>query len=469
MSNFSDSISFEKAITLKDNIYRVLSCFSNEVFLGFDDEKGIQVIQCTTERIFKGKSVTVSIKVDFYENEIKFFFETVSKDKEDANDYTTDLQLFYYQEIRIPTMDITNTVNKQFTIRIYKLIYNSSPISGDYSINEFYDHVKTISFKTLYPIPRDVPYTEHIICFDIQLFANNFEQARNLANNIIHEFCDYLSVLLDLAFHEPTSKYINFLIQNHSQIECKRYRTAFSDMDLKILVKDNFNGLCPYKEAANKNFINGYYSLSFGNTDDPLSTLNSSIVRKVGNISAIEDIFRKHRIYKVQGKNQCTYSDSIDYKIHYLNSEIKVPRQIRSYYRAICDYKTKFYSLYEFFRNACRLYNQSKLCAETSPSLEISLLVASIETLSKTEKSNFSSFVNKYTDECSKKLINDMYDIRSKLFHAGEFSFLEYNLSVNPFSNKQYNDYSKKYIEYKSILRECFIKWINENFRLKND
>lgn len=116
------------------------------------------------------------------------------------------------------------------------------------------------------------------------------------------------------------------------------------------------------------------------------------------------------------------------------------------------------------FRSACRLYNKSKVLSIESASIEVSFLVACIETLSKSEENqSFTEFVMKYNKEANKNDLDSMYGIRSKLFHAGYFSFFEYEFDVNPYSNPLYLEFNNKYILFKSILRKAFINWINEH------
>ena len=475
MNTFTDNVLYTNTISLeelKENISRILIHISGQTVLDFNTVDGYETIECQVKKNFKNNLIPVSIRVNISKSNVVFELKAIVDIEKDKNDYTTDLTLFYYQEIRLPAMDITYTAKKEYTVRIYKLIYNASTIKGYYSINGFYPNEK-ITFHSLYEVDRDEPRTEHIICFDIQLHASNFEQARNRANNIILEFCDYLSVLLDIGFFEPSSRYMNFVRpvkQNGVTISyaLERYRTAFADPDLSIIVKDNLNGLCPIAEVEKHNFMNGYYSLSF--LDSNPTSANSCVILTAGEPDSIEDVFSKLKTinYKSKAANQSTYSDTIQNTTHYMNSEIKIPRQIRKYFKEITRYREaeSNYQLYTFFRNACRLYNKSKMCSTINTSLELSLLVAAVETLAKTEKTDFSPFVSNYYKECSKIKIDDMYEIRSKLFHAGEFSFFEYNININPFHNKQYNECTERYREYKNILRSVFITWIQKHFDL---
>jgi hypothetical protein len=55
-----------------------------------------------------------------------------------------------------------------------------------------------------------------------------------------------------------------------------------------------------------------------------------------------------------------------------------------------------------------------------------------------------------------------MYEIRSKLFHSGEFSFFEYETNLNPYLNPIYESFADKYNKYRVIVRKTIIEWINE-------
>lgn len=100
-------------------------------------------------------------------------------------------------------------------------------------------------------------------------------------------------------------------------------------------------------------------------------------------------------------------------------------------------------------------------------SLQIALLVASVESLTKTEGISFSQFVQKYCETAKKCDIDDMYEIRSKLFHSGEFSFLEFEISMNPYLNPVYEYLSDKYNEYRKIIRKALISWIKHKILTK--
>ena len=346
---------------------------------------------------------------------------------------------------------------------MYKIIYNALPINGYYETNG----TNKIAFHTLNIIPKDEPLTEHIICFDIEVTECNFERAKSLANNIIAEFCCYLAVLLDVGFYEPTSKYVNFITTSGYGInkvwKHERFRTAFIDPELNLYVKDNMNGLCTLTDLKQGNFNNGYFSVG---SMDGINTVQM----QMGSLLSIEATFDKHRLYKVKQLVNHTNEygedniNSINSDLHFLNQPICIPQEIRKYVRGIEQYKKDHYENFLIFRNACRLYNKSKTLSAEGASIEISFLVASLETLSKTEENqNFSAFIAKHNTDANKDDLDALYSIRSKLFHSGNFSFFEFEYDVNPYSNPLFVEFRQKYIMFKTVLRKAFITWVNEN------
>ena len=50
----------------------------------------------------------------------------------------------------------------------------------------------------------------------------------------------------------------------------------------------------------------------------------------------------------------------------------------------------------------------------------------------------------KYNPDANRNELDDIYGIRSKFFHAGEFSFFEYNFALNPYSDPVYKEFQDK-------------------------
>ena len=440
-------------------IQELFNGLSDNVVIDLNDyDNGYYKLESTFKREYNDHMVMISASVEFTKKilrSIKLCLEP--EDKNDTTNYDVQLKLLYHEEIKSRLFDAVNQKKKKYTLRNYKFIYNSTPIYGFYKING----EAKIAFHSLFCMPKIEPMTEHIICFDIELNERNFEMARSSANNIATEFCDFLSVLLDLGFYEPSSKFVHFIhsrnFENEKVFFANRFRTAFWDHELNFLVQNNMNGLSTLEEAQKGNCTNGYVSLTFESEKKTIQT-------KYGNPLALEKAFCGHTIHSPANKTENQYRNGIDEGIHYQNSSIEVPREIRKYYRGIAEYKKKNYSNFKLFRNACRLYNKSKLLALDESTIEISFLVASLETLSHIEKgTRFSDFVKKYNPDADEKDLSDLYSIRSELFHSGNFSFFEYDFDINPYSNATYCEFQHKYIKYKSILRKAFVRWIQCN------
>ena len=224
------------------------------------------------------------------------------------------------------------------------------------------------------------------------------------------------------------------------------------------------NGLCPKDEVEKENFMNGYFSLALYSS--ALDSSDSISQFKTGEVESIEKAFEKHRLYKVQEKNpKGELSDNgIESRIHFANQRIEIPREIRKFYRGIANLKESNIKKYASFRNACRLYNRSKIISINDGTMEIAMLVASIEALDKGEATGgFTNFVLKYNPNTNRNELDDIYGIRSKFFHAGEFSFFEYSFDLNPYSDPVYKEFQDKYLRYKLIIRTAIVNWIIEN------
>lgn len=428
------------------------------------NENGLNSLNCTITRKVGEYHVEIKIQIEFDKTtlyRIKLNLEPV--ESSDKNNYEMYLKVFYLEEIKSQLFNAINRPTKKYTIRVYKSIFNNTPIYGFYKTKGS----NTIAFHSLDIIEKCEPFTEHIICFDVELEERNFERAKSRANNIIADYSGYLAVLLDIGFYEPTSRFLNFVTASYANAtkvyKHERFRTAFYDPELKLYVKDNMNGLTTLEDMKKGIYDNGYCSI---NSLDGVNTMQLT----VGNISSIEKAFSSHRIYKTENKvreseqfreEKC---DEINDEPHLLSQQIKVPRQLRRYIRWIEWYKNQRHEKYIHFRDACRLYNKSKILSIEGASLEISFLVACIEALSKVEDNlTFSDFVLKYNKEANKDDLNLLYGIRSKLFHNGIFSFFEYEYDLNPNSDPLFIEFRNKYLLFKTILRGAFINWININ------
>lgn len=427
------------------------------------DEDEHFIISAVFKAELRNKEVDLSLEINYDENTIYYIILDINQADDAQVDYTTDLKIFYYENLNIyeSIQEIREENETPKTVRVYKLMYNEHPIYGTYTINLKKCNVK---FHTINIVERDEPLTEHVVAFDVKVKAKTIQDARGKAYNIATEFADYLSVLLDVSFFEPQSIYRNFVRMTKDRlaqrvITHERYRTSFIDNELGLVVKDNLNGLATIKDVQKGiNFDCGVISIS--NPNDS----NVRLIEKYGNTEHIEEIFEKHRLEKVEEKTKPLYSDYISEEVFILGQNIHIPKCIRSYYRGIDDLPPE---IRKAFRNAARLYNKSSILGMDESSFQISLLVASVETLAKQEMLSYSDFVKKYNPNAKKSDIDDMYEIRSKLFHSGEFSFFEYDVNMNPYVNPVYEYFADKYTEFRRILRKTIINWIKINITEK--
>ena len=387
----------------------------------------------------------------------------IYQSQDDLNDYTTDMKIYYVDNIDIykTIQEIRSENYTPKTVRIYKLIYNTFPIEGTYSFN--FKKYKLV-FHSIGYGKRNEPLTEQVVAFDVKIKALNIQDARARAYNIVSDFANYLSVLLDISFHEPKSVYRNFVkLSNTSyqrNLSHERFRTSFIDDELELVVKNNMNGLTTLDDAKKgENFDSGVISIKTQNKNEP------RMIVTCGNPEHVEKVFEKHRLEKIP-KNLQKYSEEILKDLFILGQEIFIPKSIRAYFRGIERLENK---KKKYFTNSSRLYNMSKLIGLNEASLQIALLVASVESLSKTENLNYSEFIKKYHSSVDKKNIDDMYEIRSKLFHSGEFSFFEFDINMNPYFNPMFEEFEEKYDEYRRIIRRVITSWIECNILSQED
>lgn len=446
-----------KGINVFDLVKHVLDKKCNSIYTQNMENKHVLATADFSDEM-RNRQVDMSLTLDYDESTIYEVKLEIHQDENDLIDYSMELKLYYYENINIykAIQEVRSENDTPKTVRIYKLMYNSYPIKGTCTFN--LKNCK-LAFHTLNVIERTEPMTEQIVAFDVKLKSSNMQEARGKAYNIVSDFVSYLSVLLDVCFYDPQSIYRNFVKLSYDSycqrvISHERYRTAFVDKELGLVVRDNFNGLATYEDTVRgENFESGVISIT--NPEES----NIKIIEKYGNMKHVEKIFEKHRLERIP-KNQATYCDDIKEEVFVFGQEIFIPKCIRDYYRGIEELDEK---IKKAFRNSSRLYNKSSMIGMNESSLQIALLVASLESLSKAESISFSEFVHKYCETAKKNDLDDIYEIRSKLFHSGEFSFLEFEISLNPYLNPVYAYLSDKYDEYRKIIRKTLISWIKKN------
>lgn len=382
----------------------------------------------------------------------------IYQSENDLIDYTMDTKLYYYENLDIyrSIQEIRSENYTPNTVRIYKLIYNSYPIKGTYSFNlKNYNLI----FHTIGYEERQEPLTEQIVAFDVKIKTANIQEARARAYNIVSDFTSYLSVLLDVSFYDPQSIYRNFVKLSYNEhyqrcLSHERFRTSFIDKELGLVIKNNMNGLTTLDDAKKgENFDSGVISIKFPHNN------GASLIETYGNPKHVEEVFEKHRLEKVP-KSQPEYAEEIMEDLFIFGQKILIPKCIRDYYKGIDNLED---TRKKYFRNSSRLYNISTLIGINISSLQIALLVASVESLAKADGLKYSEFMKEYCQSANKSYVDEMYEIRSKLFHSGEFSFFEFDFSLNPYLNPIYEHFSDKYVEYRKIVRKTIITWILRN------
>ena len=300
------------------------------------------VVTATFIDNMRNKPVRLNLLLDYDELTIYEIKLEICQDEDDFTDYSMDLKLYYYENLDIykAIQEIRSENDTPKTVRIYKLMYNSYPIKGLYSFNlKNYN----LMFHTLDRVERTEPLTEQFVAFDVKMKANNIQEATAKAYNIVSDFVSYLSILLDVCFYDPQSIYRNFVRLSYDEhyqriIAHERYRTAFIDKELKLVVRDNMNGLATLEDVKKgENFEGGVISIMNPDKSDV------KIIEKYGDIKHVEEIFERHRLEKIP-KSQPVYCDEINDDVFVLGQEIFVPKCIRDYYRGIevLDEKRRF-------------------------------------------------------------------------------------------------------------------------------
>ena len=255
-----------KGINVVDLVKHILNKKCNNIYTQKMENKHI-IVSADFFDDMRNRQVNMSLLLDYDESTIYEVKLEIHQDENDLIDYSMDLKLYYYENLDIykAIQEIRAENDTPKTVRIYKLMYNSYPIKGTYSFN--LKNCKLI-FHTLNIKERTEPLTEQIVAFDVKLKSNNMQEARAKAYNIVSDFVSYLSLLLDVCFYDPQSIYRNFVrlsYDSHYQriIAQERYRTAFIDNELELVVKDNLNGLATYKDVIKgENFDNGVISIA---------------------------------------------------------------------------------------------------------------------------------------------------------------------------------------------------------------
>lgn len=371
-----------------------------------------------------------------------------------------DLEFYYYSQIyeKVTKQDY-NKSKKKYTIRVYKCIQHDTGFNGEYIIN----WKSKVRFKPLLNEPQKNYIADRIITFDIEIEAVTFSQARSKALNLIKDFTAFLSVLIDTGFSEFESVFSHFVTRVDAQLIHNFQRKSFIDPELSLIILDNMNGIHHYEDYQEIQPLT-YYSLSSLDLDT-LQT-ETTVMQNNEKLTSIklERTFKNFKIEKSKHL-QNDYAEEID-MLGLYTTELKIPRHIRKYFKAILEIEQIEPSKYNYFRNCCRLYNISQTSGANEPTLMLSYMVSAVDTLAKASnnKLSFSGFMKTYLGEDYDKEFCDFLfgHIRSGHFHSGEFYFGEYNTNLDITFDSTFKRMQELYLKAKHILRKVIVMWIKK-------
>lgn len=405
----------------------------------------------------RGIDRTILLKVLYNDKKI---ISVEIESPEESNQFNHyDLQSFFNEYIIRELFNLSSSKKKKYTVRNYRYLYNSHNIDTTHKINA----EKKFVFGPLYNQSLPETMTEQILYFDIEIEAHSVSTARSIAHNHVSDYSSFLSVFLDVGIDDIKSNFQTFIEKREDGLATRRLRTGFVDQQLGLIVKDNFNGLTSFDDWVN-NIRSETISLSNLKNFDSID----AVTYKNGYSDMINNIFENHRLESLNKgslENKKGNIDNIDIEnIRMPGTTIKVPTSIRKYFRGIELLKSENYKKYEFFRNACRMYNLGMIFHKYSPTAHISYHTSAVETLSKAEGEKFTPFINQYNEEYDKKLMDFIYGkVRSGHFHSGEFPFMEFNINLNNSLDAHFFIKQEQFFRAKNILRKTFINWIKKN------
>ncbi|WP_158704811.1 hypothetical protein [Aeromonas hydrophila] len=348
---------------------------------------------------------------------------------------------------------------KDYVVRVYSKIYNSHPIKGEYIINYRY---KTLLKPAISKSKRE-PCTEHIVFFDVSLDAINIEHARTLAIEHVYDLQSFLSVMLDFGFEFVNSEFRTFVFHKRvdlgSHISTQRYRTGFFDEELNLFVCDNLNHLRHIDDKEDMDgFFSGKVSMQLVNEDDENKERFYFDASKKPNL---EKAFENREISKPNVSCEEFYKEGISKDFHFTNMEIKVPREIRKYFRGLSALSTERKNS---FTSCARMYNLALKLHKSEPTAFASYLVCAVESLAKCEELAFSEFLKKYGgSEYNKPLCDHYYSLRSSHFHSGKFHFHENNPSLMTETDSLFYKKINEFNEFYKNIRVTIVNWIEQS------
>ncbi|MED1795891.1 hypothetical protein P4V54_24825 [Brevibacillus nitrificans] len=408
----------------------------------------------------KIKDTEAQINVDVYILD-KGNLKQINKLVIDCPDETIssyDLEHYFFSKLYFPiTINDYSDKKTRYTVRIYYYIEHDVGFKGEYVIT----WENKIKFKPLFNEKQKNTVAERIICFDVEVDASSLSQARSKAYNITRDFTSFLSVLIDTGFHVFDSKFCHYIRKSNGQLLGEFQRKSFFDSELKLYVMDNMNGL---RHIEDYQAVELPAYLNMGYLNEKLESKSTMIINNDKLVNKhLEKTFLEHKVINPTVDMRKYYSEDIIESACY-SFELKIPRNIRAFYKSLVELKEKESNKYEAFKNCCRLYNLSHTAGYRESTLMVSYLVSSVESLAKAEveKLSFSAFMSRYLKEdYDKEMCDFLYgNIRSGHFHSGEFFFNEFALSLDVTFQNEYFKLLDKYTQARNILRKAIVAWI---------
>ncbi|MEQ4185204.1 hypothetical protein [Pseudomonas amygdali] len=349
---------------------------------------------------------------------------------------------------------------KRYTVRTYSRYFCSHPIMEEILIKSDFKFL----FKPFVWTSKEEPLTEQILMLDIEVDAVNLEHARSLAYNYASNVNAYLSVLLDVGFEMLFSEFrIIKIKRENGGLELGRWRTAFIDYELGLLVKDNHYGL---KELANVEHVNSFQSgklaLNFASErpDGTREYQSTSVIDLFSNNDFLEVLYSQHKINRPGAKGKRAEEVPINRGSHYPDFEIRMPSVTRRYFKSISllDAKKK-----DAFLGCCRMYNIAHTAGGQQPTLGQSYKVCAVEALAESEGLSFSEFMIKYSCEgFDKKLSDYFYSVRSGHFHSGKFYFEEFSVNFQREIALEFSARTQDLENFNRFVRAAIVGWIEQ-------
>lgn len=395
--------------------------------------------------------IIISIKSTIVELKIQTLNENITK---------IDLEHYYYSTIRKLISDnIISEKKEKYTIRVYYKILHDKGIKGEYIVSFLGNKIR---FKTIFNKTIPGTISEIIIGVDCALEAISLEHARSKAINLTKEFVAYLSLLLNVGFYDLHSENTYCIVQNDEEFQTELGVKNFFDSELQLIVGNNMNRMWHIKDIEEEKKIpQSFFSLYGFDKEGGFTSgyIKNSFEKYNYNM---QKMFKDFKIEK--NKNGNDHAENIDYSTIYSGELVRVPRQIRNYYKGIKELSS---SKEKYFRNCCRLYNLSLTAGQYEPTLMLAYMVNAVECLAKSEEKNrsFSEFMKKYLDkEYDKELSDFLYgNLRSGHFHSGEMFFTEYNIKLDISLEKGFILMQDRFNKGRNILRKALINWVEKN------